>query len=195
MKTAFLEQLARRPVIAAVRGPGDLEKAVRSRAAAVFLLGGSLMTLPGWVERARASGKYVFVHLDLCDGLGKDAAAVDWIALAVRPDGLISTRQQLLRRAREHGLMTIQRLFLMDSESLTNGVRLLSSAPPDLVEVLPGLVPKGISALRERLGLPVIAGGMVTEAADVAQALRAGASGVSSSVQELWNQEVWPERD
>lgn len=187
MKSDFLERLAERPVIAAVREPADLEKAVRSRAAAVFLLGGSLMTLPGWVERARASGKYVFVHLDLCDGLGKDAAAVDWIGLAVRPDGLISTRQQLLRRAREHGLLTIQRLFLMDSESLTNGVRLLSCTPPDLVEVLPGLVPKGIRALRERLGLPVIAGGMVTEEADVAQALQAGAAGVSSSVQALWN--------
>ena len=189
MKNDFLQRLEARPVIAAVRDPKDLETAVRSRAAAVFLLGGSLMTLPGSVERAKASGKYVFVHLDLCDGLGKDAAAVDWIALAVRPDGLIYTRQQLLRRAREHGLMTIQRLFLMDSESLRSGVKLISSAPPDLVEVLPGLVPKAIRALRERLGLPVIAGGMVTERADVEQALAAGAAGVSSSVRELWSME------
>lgn len=189
VKNDFLQRLEARPVIAAVRDPKDMETAVRSRAAAVFLLGGSLMTLPGSVERAKASGKYVFVHLDLCDGLGKDAAAVDWIALAVRPDGLISTRQQLLRRAREHGLMTIQRLFLMDSESLRSGVKLISSAPPDLVEVLPGLVPKAIRALRERLGLPVIAGGMVTERADVEQALAAGAAGVSSSVRELWSME------
>ena len=189
MKSDFLQRLERRPVIAAVREAKNLEQATRSHTAAVFLLGGSLMTLPALVERARASGKYVFVHLDLCDGLGKDAAAVDWISLALRPDGLISTRQQLLRRAREQGLMTIQRLFLMDSESLTNGVRLLRTAPPDLVEVLPGLVPKGIRALREELGLPVIAGGMVTEAADVEQALQAGASGVSSSVRALWDTE------
>ena len=85
--------------------------------------------------------------------------------------------------------MTIQRLFLMDSESLRSGVKLISSAPPDLVEVLPGLVPKAIRALRERLGLPVIAGGMVTERADVEQALAAGAAGVSSSVRELWSME------
>lgn len=189
MKNDFLQKLEMRPVIAAVRDPRDLEAAIRSRAAAVFLLGGSLMTLPGCVERAKNSGKYVFVHLDLCDGLGKDAAAVDWIALTVRPDGLISTRQQLLRRAREHGLMTIQRLFLMDSESLKSGVKLISSAPPDLVEVLPGLLPRAIRALRERLGLPVIAGGMVTEEADVTQALAAGAAGVSSSVRELWSME------
>ena len=189
VKEDFLRRLNERPVIAAAREPEDIEAAIRSRAAAVFLLGGSLMTLPGWVQRVKNSGRYAFVHLDLCDGLGKDAAAVDWVGLAVRPDGLISTRQQLLRRAREHGLMTIQRLFLMDSESLKSGVRLLSSAPPDLVEVLPGLVPKGVRALRERLRLPVIAGGMVTEEADVMQALQAGAAGVSSSVRELWNLE------
>ena len=186
MKNDFLQRLEARPVIAAVRDPKDLETAVRSRAAAVFLLGGSLMTLPGNVERAKASGKYVFVHLDLCDGLGKDAAAVDWIALAVRPDGLISTRQQLLRRAREHGLMTIQRLFLMDSESLRSGVKLISSAPPDLVEVLPGLVPKAIVRLKEELRLPVIAGGMITERREVEEAIRAGALAVSTSAPELW---------
>ena len=182
----FLERLKERPVIASIRSAKDLEQAIVSEAAAVFLLGGSLMTLPSLVERARITGKYVFVHLDLCDGLGKDQAAVDWVSHVLRPDGLISTRPQLLKRARENELITIQRLFLMDSESLTNGVRLLKNVSPDLVEVLPGLVPKAIRQLKSTLGLPVIAGGMVTEEADVLQALEAGAAAVSSSVSGLW---------
>ena len=187
MKNDFLQRLEVRPVIAAVRDPKDLEAAIRSRAAAVFLLGGSLMTLPGSVERAKASGKYVFVHLDLCDGLGKDAAAVDFCAQAIRPDGIISTRAPLIRRAAERGLSTVQRMFLMDSQSLINGVRLIKNSECDMVEVLPGLAPKAISFMRCELTIPVIAGGMVTTAQEVNQALQAGAAAVSTSCPELWD--------
>ena len=187
VKNDFLQRLEARPVIAAVRDPKDLETAVRSRAAAVFLLGGSLMTLPGSVERAKASGKYVFVHLDLCDGLGKDAAAVDWIALAVRPDGLISTRPQPLRRASELGMITIQRLFLMDSPSFEHGKRLLRNTPPDMAEVLPGIAPKAVRQLCAALDKPVIAGGMISEKSEILDALQAGALAVSVSDSRLWN--------
>ncbi len=187
MTEGFLARLQNKPVIAAVRSEKDLESAATSPAAAVFLLCGSLMSLPAMVERVHRMGKLVFVHLDLTEGLGRDNAAVDWCSLALRPDGVISTRPQLLRYAHSLGLMTIQRLFLMDSESLQNGLRLLKSNPPDLVEVLPGLVPKAISRLRESLQLPVIAGGMVTQEEDLRRALGAGACAVSTSDRALWN--------
>ncbi len=187
MMEDFLARLARRPVIAAVRSAEDLQAALKSLAPAVFLLGGSLMTLPTMVEQVHRVGKYAFVHLDLSDGLGRDNAAVDWCSLALRPDGLISTRPQLLRYAKGQGLMTIQRLFLVDSESLENGMRLIKTAPPDLVEVLPGLVPKAITRLKETLHMPVIAGGMVTEEEDLRRAMAAGASGVSTSERLLWD--------
>ncbi len=186
MTEGFLNRLRDKPVIAAVRSEKNLEAAAACPAAAVFLLCGSLMSLSGMVEQVHRMGKPVFVHLDLVEGLGRDNAAVDWCSLTLRPDGVISTRPQLLRYAHGHGLMTIQRLFLMDSESLQNGLRLLRSAPPDLVEVLPGLVPKAISRLRESLQLPVIAGGMVTEEEDLRRALNAGACAVSTSEPGLW---------
>lgn len=186
MDQAILTAVNQRPVIAAARTMDDVLAAAASPVAAVFLLGGSIMTLPDMMRALREAKKYVFIHLDLCDGLGKDAAAVEWIAQVLKPDGLISTRSQLLRRAAELGLMTIQRLFLVDSSSLTGGMKHIMSNPPDLIEVLPGLVPKAIMQLRKTLDLPVIAGGMVTEDKDVEQALAAGALAVSSSERRLW---------
>ena len=182
----FLAAVHQRPVIAAARTMEDAREAAARRVAAGFLLGGSILTLPEMTAALRSAGKYVFIHLDLCDGLGRDAAAVEWCARTLSPDGLISTRSQLLRMAAEQDMMTIHRLFLVDSSSLSGGIRHLTANPPDLIEVLPGLVPKAITRLRDTLDLPVIAGGMVTEERDVEQALSAGALAVSSSSRALW---------
>ena len=46
--------LGERPVIAAVRDESALAAALDSRCVAVFFLGGSLLSLPGWVEAAKA---------------------------------------------------------------------------------------------------------------------------------------------
>ena len=168
----------------------DVREAAASRVAAVFLLGGSILTLPDMMAALRGANKFAFIHLDLCDGLGRDAAAVEWCARTLHPDGLISTKAQLLRKAEEQGMLTIHRLFLVDSSSLRGGMRHIAANPPDLIEVLPGLVPKAISQLRDTLNLPVIAGGMVTEERDVEQALAAGALAVSSSERGLWRMGV-----
>lgn len=188
MVQTFMEGLARRPVIAAARDMAGAKRAAGSAAEAIFLLGGSILTLEDMVRAAKESGKRVFVHLDLLEGLGNDAAAVEWCAKNARPDGLISTRSPLLRQARACSLLTIQRLFVMDSSSLAHGVKLLAASKPDMIEVLPGLVPKAITQLR--VALPqaaIIAGGMVTDRREVALALEAGALAVSTSEPALWD--------
>lgn len=181
------KELARHPVIAAVRNLEAAEIASKSSVAAIFILGGSIITLPEIVKRAHDGGKYAFVHIDLADGLGRDEAAVEWCADVLRADGLISTRPQLLRKASETGMVTIQRLFLMDSSSFEHGKRLLRNTPPDMAEVLPGIAPKAVRQLREALDKPVIAGGMITEKSEIIAALDAGALAVSVSDERLWN--------
>ena len=184
--TALTEALSRHPVIASARDREAVEKAAKSSVAAIFILGGSILTLPDMISIAHAGGKFVFAHLDLAEGLGRDDAAVEWCAdLGV--DGLISTRPQLLRRASELGLITIQRLFLMDSFSFEHGKKLLRNTPPDMAEVLPGIAPKAVRQLCEALDKPVIAGGMVTEKSEILDALNAGALAVSVSRETLWN--------
>lgn len=105
-------------MIAAVRDESALAAALDSRCAAVFFLGGSLLSLPGWVEAAKRAGKAAFAHVDLLQGVKADAAAIEWCKQAMPLDGVISTRAPLLKIARGMGLITIQRLFLVDSSSL-----------------------------------------------------------------------------
>lgn len=189
-RDALIRELTIRPVIAAVRTAAEVEQAAKSPAAAVFLLGGSILTLGDTIRTLQAAGKAVFIHMDLCEGLGRDAAAVRWCARNLRPDGMISTKSQLMHAAKEEGLITIQRMFLMDSASLNSGLKLLGGNTPDLVELMPGLIPKAIRRVSEKLSIPVIAGGMITEADEVASALRAGALAVSTSDRVLWRMGV-----
>ena len=181
------KQLAKCPVIAAVRNKEANRLAIDSPVAAIFLLNTSILELPDMVQDAHAGGKHVFLHLDLAEGLGRDDAAVRWCVDHLHVDGLISTRPSLLKLASELGVLTIQRLFLMDSSSFDHGKRLLKNTPPDMAEVLPGIAPKAIRQLCEALDKPVIAGGLVTEPREIALALQAGALAVSVGRPQLWH--------
>ena len=180
-------QLMKCPVIAAVRNREANILAIESPVAAMFLLGASILDLPDMVSDARAAGKRVFLHMDLAEGLGRDDAAVRWCVEKLKVDGIISIKPGLLKTASEMGVITIQRLFLMDSTSFEHGKRLLRNTPPDMAEVLPGIAPKAIRELCEALNKPVIAGGMVTEPREIALALQAGALAVSAGNPDLWH--------
>ena len=79
-----------------------LAAALDSRCVAVFFLGGSLLSLPGWVEAAKRAGKAAFAHVDLLQGVKADAAVIEWCKQAMPLDGVISTRAAAQDRAR-HG--------------------------------------------------------------------------------------------
>lgn len=179
--------LRKHPVIAAVRTPEAAERAAKAKSPVAFLLGGSILDAGDQVKRLKDAGKCVLLHLDLLEGLGADPVAVQWCAEKIAPDGVISTRPKLLKAAADAGMMTVQRLFLMDSVSFDRSVKLLRSCGPTMAEVLPGLVPKAITQLAQSIDSPVIAGGMITEAAEVARALQAGALAVSTGAEKLWN--------
>ena len=175
------------PVIAAARDKSSLLHACQSSVEAIFLLRSDILSLHAQVEKIHNSGKKAFVHLDLMDGIAADQSGVRFVARCFKPDGLISTKPSLLRHAQVEGLITIQRIFLMDSSSLENGMRLAGQLSPDYIEVLPGIVPKAISRLAGALKPPIIAGGMITQPDEVRLALSAGAVAISTSCASLWS--------
>ena len=183
----LIKQFQKNPVIPAARTLDGVKRASQTNAAAIFLLGGSILTLPDMIVIAHECGKRAFVHLDVAEGLGRDEIAVRWCVENNKADGVISTRPSLLKAASEMGALTIQRLFLMDSSSFEHGKRMLRNTPPDMAEVLPGIAPKAIRALCEALNKPVIAGGLVSEPREIALALQAGASAVSVGDEKLWD--------
>ena len=58
---------------------------------------------------------------------------------------------------------------------------------PDLIEVLPGTIYRVIARLSRELPVPLIAGGLLADKADVTAALSAGALCVSASDPQLWD--------
>ncbi len=185
-RTQLLELLADGPVIAAVKDSDGLDAALRSDVAVVFLLYGNILTLADTVARVHAAGKAVFVHLDLVDGLASRDIAADFVSRSTAADGVISTKAPLTKRGKELGLVAIQRFFLLDSMALKNIERHLSADSSDLIEVLPGLMPKIIRRVVEATGKPVIVGGLISDKEDVTGALGAGAVAVSTTNPAVW---------
>ena len=133
------------PVIAALKSDAGLEKAVRSDCTTVFFLYGTILNIASHVERVKQTGKIVFVHADLIEGLTARDITADFIAQNTQADGIISTRPNIIRRAKALGLLTIQRFFLFDSLSFENVLRQSSNA--DAVDLLPGTMPRVLERL------------------------------------------------
>ena len=185
-KHLFLSELNTAPVIAAVKNEEQLEKSLLSTCRAVFVLYGNLLDIHAIVERIHASGKKAIVHIDLIDGLAAKESAVDFIRHQTSACGIISTKGVLIRRAKQLGLIAIQRFFLLDSLALSNIPKQISSNHPDFIEVIPGGMPRIIKELCTATETPVIAGGLIRDTMDIVNALNAGAIALSVSSNDLW---------
>lgn len=182
---AFLDALHDAPVIAAVKSDEDLSRAMTSDCAAIFFLYGTILNIAELVKTAKAGGKLALVHVDLVEGLSsRDNIAVDFLADNTLADGVISTRPNLIRRAKERGLISVQRFFLLDSIAYENVLRQSSNA--DVVDILPGTMPRVLARLSAQLRQPLIASGLLADKQDVISALGAGAVAVSTTSEALW---------
>lgn len=174
------------PVIAAVKDEAGLAEALKSECEVIFLLFGSVVNIPDLVAQVRGAGKLAIVHIDLVDGLSQREVAVDGLVRICAPDGIISTRPPLVRRARHLGLITVQRAFILDSLALSNLPSQLAVGKPDFIEILPGIMPRVIGEITQTTSTPVIAGGLIKYKDEVMAAMRAGAAAVSTTCPAVW---------
>ncbi len=184
--TALESLLKNQPVIAAVRSPKSLREAIDSPCSVIFLLCGSVYNLKSMVTHVARAGKSCFVHLDLLKGYGQDSYFVRYLADEIKPTGVISTKNTLLQRAKQDGLMTVRRAFLLDSSALDVSIAAANKVKPDAVEILPGVSPKLIRLASESMNLPIITGGFISTEEEVMQGIEAGACACSTSVPSLW---------
>ena len=162
MRHPMMSVLEQNPVLPAVKDTGRLEACLAQPAGVVFLLCGDILNIDRLIDRVHQAGKYAVVHADLVAGLAPREIAVDFLHRC-GADGIISTRPMLLRRGRE-----------------TEG------GMPDVIEILPGTLCKVLRRLSRELPVPLIAGGLLSDKADVLAALGAGALCVSASDESLW---------
>lgn len=186
MTKEFKDALENSPIITAVKDDDGLEKCLASESRIVFILYGDILTIPGIVRLVKESGKLAFVHIDLISGLHSREIAVDFIHKYTDADGIISTKAPLIARARELHMYTVMRFFVIDSMAFANLRRQITAVHPDVIEILPALMPKVVKKVVSFANRPVIAGGLVTDREDVLSVLDAGADCVSSTNPGVW---------
>ena len=174
------------PIVAAVKNEEGLQRCLTCESKVVFVLFGTVNSVPDLVNALKNAGKTVFVHLDLLEGLSAQEAAVDYLARNTRADGVISTKAPLIRYAKSLGLVTVQRVFVLDSMALESLRRAGAQPYADFLELLPGLMTKIIRRLCAQIDKPIIAGGLISDKEDVQNALGAGAVAISSTNQDVW---------
>ncbi len=173
------------PIISAIRNEKELERAVKSPTDAVFVLQSNIINCKKYIDLCHSAGKKVFFHYDFLDGYGKDRCGLKHFK-TLGADGIISTKSNIICWAREEGLVTVQRFFIVDSKSVYTALETIKETKPDMVDLMPGIIPSAIKRFVSKTDTRVIAGGLVTTKEEIIETLKAGAYAVSTSKEELW---------
>ena len=181
--------LGKDKIIAATRSDEEFSRALIESPSVIFDLSPDLMSITNKVAKAHEAGKKYLLHIDLARGLGKDESGIRFLK-RVGVDGIISTKVNIIKMARESGMHTVQRFFIVDSRSVDTTVEAIKSAKPDMVEIMPGIVYKVIGSLGAMVDVPIIAGGLIDRAHEVYEALAHGAAAVSTGCPEIWNVKI-----
>jgi len=184
----FPQALAASRIVPAVKHVEDLAEVFKIPwISIVFLLGGDIFTLEQALQICtKYPGKCMLAHIDLLDGIGKDAAGIRFLK-RLGLMGIVSVKWQLLSYARENGMLTVQRLFLVDSEAIRTGLKVIKKVTPDAIEILPATVPRfAIEEIRKVSGQNILGGGLLRTEDDVRAALENGLTAVTASRREIW---------
>lgn len=175
----------KKKIAAAVRSGDELNEALKADVEIIFLLRSNINELQEQIVRIHEAGKIAFVHIDFAEGVGNDRAGLEYLK-KIGADGMCTTRTNLVRMAKDVGLITVQRFFMIDSHSVWTSVDSIRISKPDIVEIMPGVVTKKIREFSALVKVPVITGGLVETEEEVRAALDSGASVVSTGEQKLW---------
>ena len=183
------ELFKEKKIIAATRTDEEFALALLSDTEIIFDLCADILTLTKKIKSAHDACKRLFIHIDLAEGIGRDKSGI-MLLKKMGIDGIISTKVNLIKLARETGLCTVQRFFIVDSKSVHTTVESVRSSRPDMIEIMPATVGKVISRLSRDLPIPIIAGGLIERADEAKNAIECGAAAVSTGQTSLWNGEI-----
>lgn len=174
------------PILPAIRNMKQFDEFLNSSFSYGVILDIHLGQLKGVIREAKKHGKNMMVHVDLIQGIKHDEYGAEFICQDIKPAGIISTRSNVIAKAKQKKIYAIQRLFLLDTSAMEKSMEFVGKHKPDFIEVLPGIVPSLIQEIKEKTGIPIFAGGFIRTEKDVEQALKAGAVAVTTSNTKLW---------
>ena len=173
-------------IIAAVKDNEALDTALLSDCKVIFLLSSDISSVQEIVSKCHKYNKIIFLHFDMINGFGKDEAAVKYIKETFKPDGIISIKSNVIRWAYKYDLQAIFRIFLVDSQSVDSAINNITHNKIENIEIMPGIMPSVIKKLVNDCPANYIAGGLISEKAQVEAILKSGAIACSTSKQDLW---------
>lgn len=173
-------------IIAAVKNDEDFKLALDSKVNTIFHLSSNVLKIKKQANLAHFSGKKLFIHVDFAEGIAKDLFGMKILKM-FGVDGIISTNGKIIKYAKEEGLLTVQRFFIIDSRSIDSTVESVKQSKPNMIEIMPGVVTKVISRLKENISIPIIAGGLIETCEEVEEALELGIYKISTGCKQLWN--------
>lgn len=162
---------------------------VLAHASAVFLQGGRVAELPRILDTFGGrplEQLSLFVHIDLLAGLEDNEAGLGFLASFQRVAGIVTAHQHLAAPARRLGLLSILRLFLMDSRSVERGLAVTAKSRPDAIEIMPAAAASKVAKDFHGCTVPRITGGLCRTEAEFRESLESGCQAVTSSHPPLW---------
>ena len=157
MNQIFYDAVGNNPIIAAVKNMKDIEVSCTiEEIQVIFILFGDVCSIDRIVKRVKDAGKVAMVHVDLISGLSPKEVSVEYLKEHTEADGIISTKPSLIKKAKELGMYTILRYFLLDSMAFENIRQQQHIVRPDFIEVLPGVMPRVIKRICSSIKTPII---------------------------------------
>lgn len=187
-KQDVTERLTTLRKIASLKEIKWIERAVQAHIASVFMMTGSLSTVKRYVDLFHSHGVPVFLHVDRLGGLVSDRQGIEYLANHIRPTGIISSKGKVIRIAAHYRLLTVQRMVLMDQESVDKSIASIQEFEPDFVQVMPAILPEWLERIHKQVPqVALIAGGLIDNQSQMQAAIKAGALAVSTSSPSLWD--------
>ncbi len=177
-------------IIPSARREKDWEEALNALSRYVLFSGLSIDILPYWAEKAHQANKIVLVNPDLIGGLDPSPLGMKLLKKHFKVDGILSPNLQLLRGAQKEGLICIQRIFLIDSQSWDTALKTLAESTIDAVEILPASMAPKFASVLKRKGVAMLAGGFVKTRRQVAELCQLGFMGATTSEKDLWKFDI-----
>ncbi|MBP2032171.1 glycerol uptake operon antiterminator [Clostridium algifaecis] len=140
------------------------------------------------VDKCHKANKKAIVNAELIGGLNLDKIGINLLKQLYKVDGVIGANTPKMNMMKEIGLMTIQRITLMDSKAFDTSLRLISNSKCDAIEIRPciyGL--KFGDEIKKVKNVPLLLGGFIDNEDMIYKAKEAGFRGVTTSCKSLWN--------
>lgn len=187
-KSYLEERLETYRMVAAVKDPKHMDRVVqyKDHLSAVLLMTGNILSVKNYVKFIQSHDLPVILHVEKIGGLEMDRDGIEFVKRLVKPVGIVTTRNGVIKKAKAAGLLVVQRIFLIDTEVYVNLVKDGRSIQSDVIEVMPCRAPDFVKKIAEVSPVPVLTGGLLNCVEHAEEALANGATAITTSNIDIW---------